>query len=286
MAPDFGHDVDAVPLQESLVGGARTTLYLLFGAVLVVLVVAVVNVTGLALVRAAGPRARGHGAGRRRREPRAARPPARRRGRGRRRAAAAPRRGGRVGAHARHRRRHAAGGAGAGARAPTRSGSTRARSPSPRSRRSSPASSRRSCRRRGAARADLRTALSSGARGASAGAGARRVLEGLVVRRWRSAWCSPPARGSSPPGLARAAGPVDPGFRAEQVTMAEVPPPGGPRRRARTAVLRRPARARACRARRALGGARQLVPFDGAGGGGVFDVEAHPRPPRGRVEAG
>jgi hypothetical protein len=180
MAPDFGRDVEAVPLQESLVGGARTTLYLLFGAVLVVLVVAVVNVTGLALVRAAG-RARevtvraAVGASRARllrqlvaegvvvagaaaalgagvawaltRAIVAAMPQA---------GAGAVPRADEIGLDARA--------FAVAALAALVAGVVSAFVPAA-----------------GAARADLRTALSSGARGASAGAGARAVLEGLVV---------------------------------------------------------------------------------------------------------
>lgn len=54
MQPDFGRDLQVLPLQAALVGGARTTFVLLFGGVTVMLLVAVVNATGLALVRAAG----------------------------------------------------------------------------------------------------------------------------------------------------------------------------------------------------------------------------------------
>ena len=50
---DWGATIDAAPLQESLVGSARRTLYLLLAGVASVLAVAVVNVTGLTLVRAA-----------------------------------------------------------------------------------------------------------------------------------------------------------------------------------------------------------------------------------------
>ncbi|HEY0776765.1 MAG TPA: ABC transporter permease, partial [Gemmatirosa sp.] len=54
MQAGFGRDLRVLPLQAALVGGARATLVLLFGGVAVMLVVAVVNATGLALVRAAG----------------------------------------------------------------------------------------------------------------------------------------------------------------------------------------------------------------------------------------
>jgi hypothetical protein len=136
----------------------------------------------------------------------------------------------------------------------------------------------------GAARADLRTALSSGARGASAGAGARRVLEGLVVAQVALGVVLAAGAGLVATSLGRLRA-VDPGFRAEQVTMAEVPPPQGgadrrrrpPHRAVYDALLERRAPCPGVPRRRSA----SSRPFDGAGGGGVFDVEAHPRPPRG-----
>ena len=49
-----GFHTVAVPLQEDLVRGIRSTLYLLWGGVLFVLLIGVVNLTNLALVRASG----------------------------------------------------------------------------------------------------------------------------------------------------------------------------------------------------------------------------------------
>jgi predicted permease len=135
----------------------------------------------------------------------------------------------------------------------------------------------------GAARTDLRTALAAGgARGASAGAGARRALEGLVVAQIALGVVLAAGAGLVATSLARLRA-QDPGFRAEQVTMAEVPPPlGGPGAEGRSRAFYEALLARA----RALPGVRSAalisaVPFDGTGLGGVFDVEAHPRPPRG-----
>jgi hypothetical protein len=54
MDDSFGRDLRVVPLQASLAGGVRSSLLLLLAASGVVLLVAVVNATGLALVRAAG----------------------------------------------------------------------------------------------------------------------------------------------------------------------------------------------------------------------------------------
>jgi hypothetical protein len=282
MAPDFGHDVDAVPLQESLVGGARTTLYLLFGAVLLVLVVAVVNVTGLALVRAAGraarsrcgprwaPAARGSSGSSSPRAWWSPRPPppigaalawAITRGI----VAAMPREGAgavpradEIGLDARA--------FGVAVAAALVAGVLSAFVPAI-----------------GAARTDLRTALAAGgARGASAGAGARRALEGLVVAQIALGVVLAAGAGLVATSLARLRA-QDPGFRAEQVTMAEVPPPlGGPGAEGRSRAFYEALLARA----RALPGVRSAalisaVPFDGTGLGGVFDVEAHPRPPRG-----
>jgi predicted permease len=50
---EWGANVDVQPMQEAIVGGTRGTLYLLLAAVGVMLLVAVVNVTGLTLVRTA-----------------------------------------------------------------------------------------------------------------------------------------------------------------------------------------------------------------------------------------
>jgi predicted permease len=280
MQADFGNDLQAVPLQESVVGGARTTLYLLSGAVLVVLAVAVVNVTGLSLVRAAG-RARevtlraavGASRGRLVRQLVAEGVVV---------AGLAATLGAGV-AWAITRAIVAAmpqAGAGAVPRAEEIGLDARAFAVAVAAALVAgvvsafvPAVS--------AARTDLRTALSPGGRGGSAGAGARRALEGLVVAQVALGVVLAAGAGLVATSLTRLRA-LDPGFRAEQVTMAEVPPPMGENAEARTRAFYDALLVRA----RGLPGVRSAalasaVPFDGSGLGGVFDVEAHPRPPRG-----
>jgi predicted permease len=287
MQADFGRDLRAVPLQESIVGGARTTLYLLLGAVLLVLAVAVVNVTGLALVRAAGRsrevtvRAAVGASGARIVRQLVAEGVV---------VAAAAAALGAALAWAITRAIVAAmPGAGAGAAAGAlpradeigldwrafavaaavalAAGVLSAFIPAV-----------------GAARADLRSARSAGARGSSAGAGARRALEGLVVAQVALGVVLAAGAGLVATSLARLRA-LDPGFRAEQVTMAEVPPPPAAREddgaRARLFYDALLARARAIPGVRSAALA-SAVPFDGSGSGGVMDVEAHPRPPRGK----
>ncbi len=53
MPDEWGASIDVKPMQEAIVGSTRGTLYLLLAAVGVMLLVAVVNVTGLTLVRTA-----------------------------------------------------------------------------------------------------------------------------------------------------------------------------------------------------------------------------------------
>lgn len=281
MNADYGQDLTVLPFQEALVGGSRTTLYLLLGAVLVVLAVAVVNVTGLALVRAAG-RARevtvraAVGASRARlvrqlvAEGVVLAAVAGVLGAGlawaftRLFVAALPREGA-AGAIARAEEigvdwralvaallvALAAGVASALAPALT------------------------------ASRVNLRAVLSDGARGASGGAGRRRSLEALVAAQVALGVVLAAGAGLLATSLARLRA-VDPGFRAAQVTVAQVPPPAAGdtgtvyEARARNfygALLER-ARAIPGVHSAALASA---VPFDGSGGSGVFDVEAHPR---------
>ena len=291
MQPDFGRDLRVLPLQAALVGPARTTLVLLFSGVLVMFVVAVVNATGLALVRAVG-RAReltvraAVGAARGRlvgqlvaegvvvaglaavlgtavawvltRGLAAALPPALTDG--------VP------GAEALGLDPRALAFACAVA---LLAGVTAALLPA-----------------LGASRVDLRGALTDGARGTTGGLGGRRALAHLVVVQVALGVVLAVGAGLIATSLARLRA-IDPGFRAERVTVAEVaaplvadvPPPataataGG--RDAQQARVRAFYDALLTRVRAIPGvGVAALanaVPFDGDGNGGVFDIEAHPR---------
>ncbi|GJG88987.1 hypothetical protein tb265_41680 [Gemmatimonadetes bacterium T265] len=278
MQDDFGRDLRVLPLQAALAGRARTTLVLLFGGVVVMLVVAVVNATGLALVRAAG-RAReltvraAVGAGRGRlvaqlvsegvvvaglaamlgtvlawaltRALAAALPPGLTEG-----VPGAESLG--LDARALLFACAAALAAGVGA----------ALLPA-----------------LGASRVDLRGALTDGARGTTGGAGGRRGLARLVAAQVALGVVLAARAGLLATSLARLRA-VDPGFRADRVTVANVPLPSG----SYNDAVRGYAFYDALLARvRALPGVdvaalASEVPFAGGGGGGVFEIEAHPRP--------
>jgi predicted permease len=291
MNADYGRDLTVVPFQEALVGGSRATLLVLLGAVLVMLAVAVVNVTGLALVRAAG-RAReitvraAVGAGRARLARQlvaegvvvaglaGAAGAALAWGFTRLFVAALPPEGA-PGALARAEEISVDGRALAAALVVAlAAGVASALAPA-----------------RSASRVDLRAALADGARGASGGAAGRRALEGLVAAQVALGVVLAAGAGLLATSLARLRA-VDPGFRAAQVAVAVVPPPadgasawvqgppgaGGERARQFYAALL--ARARAVPGVRdaALASA---VPFDGSLDGTVVDLEAHPRAPGG-----
>jgi len=278
MDADFGRDLRVVPLQEAVVGGARTTLYLLFGAVVVVLVVAVVNAMGLALVRAAG----------REREltVRAA-----------------------VGAERRRLVRQlvaegvvvaAAAGALGTALAWALTRGLVAALPRTGTGSIVPRAEEIGLDGRalafallvalvagvlaalvpalGAARVDLRGALSGSARGTTAGLARRRALERLVVAQVALGVVLAAGAGLLATSLARLRD-IDPGFRAERVTVAEVPLPAAAKdSAARARVFYDALLARV----RALPGVEQAaltsaLPLNGVGATGVMDVEAHPR---------
>ena len=280
MNADFGADLTVLPFQEALVGGARAPLLLLFAAVGVVLLVAVVNVTGLALVRAAG-RVRevtvraAIGATRARLARQllaegvvvaalaAALGAALAWGLTRAVVAALPRAGAGVVPRAEA--------IGVDGRAlafavlvALAAGVAAAFVPA-----------------LAAARVDLRGALADGARGAGEGRRRRRTLEALVAAQVALGVVLAAGAGLLGTSLARLRA-VPPGFRTAQVTVAEVPPPAGGRAGDRDARTRQFYDALVARAR-ALPGVdaaalASTVPFDNRGLGGVFDLEAHPRP--------
>jgi predicted permease len=291
MNADFGLDLRVVPMRDALVAPARTTLYLLLGAVAAVLVVAVVNTTGLTFVRAAG----------REREVtvRAAVGASRARlvrqlvaegvvvaglagalgaalawALTRAIVAVLPRAGGGLVPRADEIGLDLRALAFAFAAALV-AGVASALAPA-----------------LGAARLNVARALAAGGtRGTSAGVGGRRTLEGLVVTQVALGVVLASGAALLATSLVRLRA-VDPGFRAEQVTVAEVPPPvlvadvptpggpgtGGARTRAFYDALL--ARVRAMPGVQSAGLA-SAVPFGGMGVNGVFDVEAHPRPANG-----
>lgn len=284
--PDtWGQGTTVEPMQEALVGGARGTLVLLLGAVCLMLVVAVVNAGGLALVRAVGraPEVAVRGA----------------LGAGRARllrqfvlegvvvgtAAGAL---GTLVALALTRgfvRLLPAGGAGALPRVAELGLDARALGVALATALVTsvlvavlPAL--------GISRPDLRGVFGAAlgaTRTASASRARRRAMEGLVVAQLALGVVLAAGAGMLVAGLVRLRA-TDPGFRAERVTVAEVPMPavaGDSTVRGRaffTAVAER-ARALPGVTRAALA---SDVPFDGEGrGAGPLDVEAHPTPPGG-----
>lgn len=284
MNADFGLDLRVTPMKDALVAGARTTLYLLLGAVAALLVVAVVNTAGLTFVRAAG----------REREVtvRAA-----------------------VGAsRARLVRQLVAEGVVVAALAGVLGAAlawaiTRAivavlprtvpRADEigldPRALAFAFAAALAAgvaaalAPALGAARADVSQALAGGGlRGTTGGVGGRRTLEGLVVTQVALGVVLAAGAGLLATSLVRLRA-VDPGFRAERVTVAEVPAPvtvadvgtpqgpGAGEARTRAFYDALLARVRALPGVQSAGLA-SVVPFGGFGVNGVFDVEAHPRP--------
>ncbi len=278
MADDFGRDLRVLPLQAALVGGARTTLVLLFGGVVVMLVVAVVNATGLALVRAAG-RAReltvraAVGAGRGRLVAQlvaegvvvaglaAASGAALAWALTRALAGALPAAltDGVPGADALGLDARALAFACAVALA---AGVSAALLPA-----------------LGASRVDLRGALTEGARGSTGGAGGRRGLARLVAAQVALGVVLAAGAGLLATSLVRLRA-VDPGFRAARVTLAAVPLPSADLNdtvRAHAFYDALLARVRALPGVDAAALASE-VPFAGGWGNGVFEIEAHPRP--------
>lgn len=310
MNADFGAALVARPLQEAIVGGVRSTLWLLLGATAVVLVVAVVNATGLALVRAAGREREltvraAVGAGRARLV-------------------------GQLVAEGVVVAAIAAAAGGALAWAITRAVAAVVPRDLPRVEElgvdgrafgvaclvalvSGVAAALVPAL--GASRVDVRGALAGAGRGATAGAARRRLLDRLVVAQLALGVTLAAGAGLLVASLGRLDA-LDPGFRPARATVAEVPLPSEPplavdvplparddhaarrdpalrndpigRARARAdAEAARTARARAFHeallARvRALPGVEHAalassVPFVGSGGRGVFDLEAHPR---------
>ena len=289
MQADFGRDLRVEPLQASLVGGARTTLVLLFGGVVVMLLVAVVNATGLALVRAAG-RARELTV----------------------RAAVGAERGRLVAQLAAEGVVVAAFAAAAGAVLAW--GLTRALAAAlpPSLTEGVPGTDALGLDARalafasavalaagvsaallpavGASRVDLRGALTDSARGTTGGAAGRRTLARLVVAQIALGVVLAAGAGLLATSFMRLRA-VDPGFRTARVMVAEVPPPVvadvPPPATARDDATRTAVFYRAVLDRvRALPGVDMAalasdVPFSGATNGGVFEVEAHPRSVRG-----